>query len=122
MDSSAPFPSLRVVGDMNGRTFISPLKVPLKTTRPTAFSPLSEQLPVEIRPTSIEVAWPVTAGLGVRVIKAERFHVRNPIPLKIRRVLGLLHVKSYVGGKTSFRWCGAEVWKGADLSGVVHVI
>ncbi|GBN29085.1 hypothetical protein AVEN_36736-1 [Araneus ventricosus] len=71
MDSSAPFSlfsSLRVVGDMNGRTFISPLRVPLVTTHPTAFSPLSEQQPAEIRPTSIEVAWPVTAGLGVRVL------------------------------------------------------
>ncbi|GBM56253.1 hypothetical protein AVEN_101535-1 [Araneus ventricosus] len=38
------------------------------TTRPTAFSPLSEQQPAEIRPTSTEVAWPVTAGLGVRVL------------------------------------------------------
>ncbi|GBM17205.1 hypothetical protein AVEN_47603-1 [Araneus ventricosus] len=27
------------------------------------------------------------------------FQIRNPIPLKIRRVLDLLHVKSYVGGK-----------------------
>ncbi|GBN40259.1 hypothetical protein AVEN_25677-1 [Araneus ventricosus] len=67
MDSSAPFPlfsSLRVVGDMNDTPSISsPLKVPFMTTRPTAFSPLSEQQPAEIRPTSIEVAWPVTAGL-----------------------------------------------------------
>ncbi|GBN39059.1 hypothetical protein AVEN_186380-1 [Araneus ventricosus] len=67
MDSSAPFPlfsSLRVVGDMNDRPFISYLspKGPLMTTRPTAFSPLSEQKPAEIRPTSIKVAWPVTAG------------------------------------------------------------
>ncbi|GBL54494.1 Transposable element Tcb1 transposase [Araneus ventricosus] len=72
MDSSAPsllFSSLRVVGDMNGRPFISPLRFRLMTTRPAAFSPLSEQQPAEIRPTSIEVAWPVTAGLGVRVLK-----------------------------------------------------
>ncbi|GBO27163.1 hypothetical protein AVEN_16625-1 [Araneus ventricosus] len=34
--------------------------------------------------------------------------VRNPIPLKIRRVWGLLHAKSYVVA----RWCGAEVWRG----------
>ncbi|GBN03008.1 Techylectin-5A [Araneus ventricosus] len=39
-----------------------------------------------------------------------RFQVRNPIPLKIRRVLGLLHAKSYVGGQTSSRWCGAIIW------------
>ncbi|GBN22105.1 hypothetical protein AVEN_123118-1 [Araneus ventricosus] len=72
MDSSAPFPlfsSPRVVGDMNGRPFIFPLRLPLMATRPTAFSLFSEQQPSEIRPTSIEVAWPVTAGLGVRVLK-----------------------------------------------------
>ncbi|GBM68570.1 hypothetical protein AVEN_82444-1 [Araneus ventricosus] len=45
---------------------ISPLRVPLMTTLPTAFSPLWEQQPAEIRPTSIEVAWPDSAGLGVR--------------------------------------------------------
>ncbi|GBM94050.1 hypothetical protein AVEN_124551-1 [Araneus ventricosus] len=33
-------------------------------------------------------------GLGV-----EKFQVRNPIPPKIRHVLGLLHVKPYVGVK-----------------------
>ncbi|GBN93180.1 hypothetical protein AVEN_66967-1 [Araneus ventricosus] len=74
MDSSVPFPlftSLRVVGDMNGRPFMShlSLRVPLMTTRPTAFSPLSEQQLAEIRPSSIQVAWTVTAGLGVSVKK-----------------------------------------------------
>ncbi|GBM92790.1 hypothetical protein AVEN_131397-1 [Araneus ventricosus] len=72
MDSSAPFSlfsSLRVVGDVNGRAFISPLRVPLMTPRPTAFSSLSEQQPAEIRPSSIEVARPVTAGLGVRALR-----------------------------------------------------
>ncbi|GBL93460.1 hypothetical protein AVEN_59664-1 [Araneus ventricosus] len=68
MDSSDPFPSLRVVGDMNDRPFISLRRVPLMTTRSTAFSPLSKQQPAEICPTSIEIAWPVTAGLGVRVL------------------------------------------------------
>ncbi|GBO25080.1 hypothetical protein AVEN_64199-1 [Araneus ventricosus] len=66
MDSSAPFPlfsSLRVAGDMNGRPSISVLSVPLMTTHPTAFSPLSEQKPAEIRPASVEVAWPVTASI-----------------------------------------------------------
>ncbi|GBL89381.1 hypothetical protein AVEN_225896-1 [Araneus ventricosus] len=77
MDSSAPLPlfsSLRVVGVMNGRPFISHLspKGPfIMTTHPTAFSPLSEQEPAEIRPTSIDVAWPVTADLGVRVLNIE---------------------------------------------------
>ncbi|GBM32991.1 hypothetical protein AVEN_263486-2-1, partial [Araneus ventricosus] len=30
--------------------------------------------------------------------------------------IGLLHVKSYVGGQMSSRWCGAEVWRGAQVS------
>ncbi|GBM90994.1 hypothetical protein AVEN_217461-1 [Araneus ventricosus] len=76
MDSSTPFPlfsSKRVVRDMNGRPFISPQRVPLMTTRPTAFSrPLSEQQPAEIRLTSLEVAWPVTGGSRVRVLKSIR--------------------------------------------------
>ncbi|GBM98819.1 hypothetical protein AVEN_213784-1 [Araneus ventricosus] len=38
----------------------------------------------------------------------EGFQARNLIPLKIRRVLDLLHAKSYVGGQTSSRWCGAH--------------
>ncbi|GBM30636.1 hypothetical protein AVEN_18325-1 [Araneus ventricosus] len=70
MDSSASFnlfSSLRVVGGLS--SLISPLWVHLMTTRPTAFSPpLSQQQPPEIRLTSIEVEWPVTAGLGVRVL------------------------------------------------------
>ncbi|GBM53120.1 hypothetical protein AVEN_130773-1 [Araneus ventricosus] len=32
----------------------------------------------------------------VSALGPEGFHVRNPVPLKIRRVWGLLHVKSYV--------------------------
>ncbi|GBN14704.1 hypothetical protein AVEN_157083-1 [Araneus ventricosus] len=40
---------------------------------------------------------------------AAGFLVRNPIPLKIRRVLGLLNVKSYVGGQTPSRWYGARL-------------
>ncbi|GBN08809.1 hypothetical protein AVEN_261075-1 [Araneus ventricosus] len=75
MDSSAPFPlfsSLRVVGDMNGRPFISYLflKGPFNDDSPKCLSPLSEQQPAEIRRKSgIEVAWPVQAGLGVRVLR-----------------------------------------------------
>ncbi|GBO24252.1 Glucose dehydrogenase [FAD, quinone] [Araneus ventricosus] len=42
----------------------------------------------------------IVAGAHVR-------KVENPIPLKIRRVLGLLHAESYVRGQTSSRWCGA---------------
>ncbi|GBM44573.1 Fatty acid synthase [Araneus ventricosus] len=33
---------------------------------------------------------------------------RNPILLKIRRVLGTLHVKSCVGGQMSSHWCGVK--------------
>ncbi|GBN76551.1 hypothetical protein AVEN_119807-1 [Araneus ventricosus] len=69
------FSSLRVVGDMNGRPLISHLflTAPLMTTCPTAFSPLSEQQPAEIRPTSAGVSWPVTAGLGVRGLNQDIF-------------------------------------------------
>ncbi|GBL72603.1 hypothetical protein AVEN_127866-1 [Araneus ventricosus] len=35
----------------------------------------------------------------IRKFGAEGFQVQNPIPLKIRRVWGLLHVKSYVVAK-----------------------
>ncbi|GBN66403.1 hypothetical protein AVEN_171672-1 [Araneus ventricosus] len=38
----------------------------------------------------------IKAGLGCG---AGGFQIRNPIPLKIRRVLFLLHVKSYVGAQ-----------------------
>ncbi|GBM72970.1 hypothetical protein AVEN_186735-1 [Araneus ventricosus] len=74
MDSSAPFPlfsSLRAVGDMNGRPLISYLspKGPFNDHSPNCLLPLSEQQHAEIRPTSIEVAWPVTAGLGVRGLR-----------------------------------------------------
>ncbi|GBM08990.1 hypothetical protein AVEN_229031-1 [Araneus ventricosus] len=37
-------------------------------------------------------------------------------------VLGLFHVKSYVGGQMSSRWCGVEVWRGGASSDVVLVI
>ncbi|GBM79847.1 hypothetical protein AVEN_136503-1 [Araneus ventricosus] len=40
------------------------------------------------------------------------FQVRNPVPLKIRHAL---HAKSYVGGQTSFSWCGAEILRGCQL-------
>ncbi|GBO30320.1 hypothetical protein AVEN_16461-1 [Araneus ventricosus] len=66
------FFSLRAVGDMNGRPFISHLfpKDPFNNHSPNCLPPLSEEQPAEIRPTSIEVVWPVTAGIGVRVIMA----------------------------------------------------
>ncbi|GBL99982.1 hypothetical protein AVEN_19455-1 [Araneus ventricosus] len=70
---TSPFPfssSLRVVGDMNGRPFISHFspKGPFNDHPPNCLLPLSEQQPAEIRPTSIEFAWPDTAGLGVKVL------------------------------------------------------
>ncbi|GBL98547.1 hypothetical protein AVEN_111655-1 [Araneus ventricosus] len=36
--------------------------------------------------------------------------------------VGLLHVKSYVGGQTCSCWCVVEVWGGSSSSGVVLVI
>ncbi|GBN16021.1 hypothetical protein AVEN_248429-1 [Araneus ventricosus] len=55
---------------------ISPPRELTRTTRPTAFSPLSKQQPAEIRPTIIEVAWPFTAGLGVRVLRNQIFNCK----------------------------------------------
>ncbi|GBM04684.1 hypothetical protein AVEN_44824-1 [Araneus ventricosus] len=40
---------------------------------------------------------------------SEGFQVRNSIPLKIRHILGLLHVKSYVRAKRLPS--GADVWR-----------
>ncbi|GBM43700.1 hypothetical protein AVEN_26566-1 [Araneus ventricosus] len=59
------------VGQAYGKASFSKenMRVPVMTTRPTAFSPLSEQQSAEIRPTSIEAARPVTDGLGVRGLK-----------------------------------------------------
>ncbi|GBM49142.1 hypothetical protein AVEN_41008-1, partial [Araneus ventricosus] len=45
---------------------------PFNDHSPNCLLPLLEQQPAEIRPTSIEVAWPVTAGLGVRVLNIPR--------------------------------------------------
>ncbi|GBM46800.1 hypothetical protein AVEN_40009-1 [Araneus ventricosus] len=56
---------------------ISPLRIPLMTTRQTAFYPFSEQQLIEIRPTSMEIAWPVTAGLGVRVLNEKNMPSLN---------------------------------------------
>ncbi|GBN54419.1 hypothetical protein AVEN_63395-1 [Araneus ventricosus] len=38
-------------------------------------------------------------GLAKSQLQDQRVQVRNPIPLKIRRLWGLLHVKPYVVGK-----------------------
>ncbi|GBM22913.1 hypothetical protein AVEN_136338-1 [Araneus ventricosus] len=54
---------------------------------------------------SVGPRWPIVLGV-------EGFEVPNPIPLKIRHVLSLLHVKSYVGVQTSSHWSCAEVWRG----------
>ncbi|GBN43308.1 hypothetical protein AVEN_89928-1 [Araneus ventricosus] len=72
MDLSVPFHLFSwVLGDANGRPFISYLypKGSLNDHSPNCLLPHSEQQPAEIRPISIEVVWPVTAGLGVRGLK-----------------------------------------------------
>ncbi|GBN39599.1 hypothetical protein AVEN_70063-1 [Araneus ventricosus] len=52
-------------------------------------------------------------GHGGLVVRSRLWgwRVLGSKPLKIRRVLGLLHVESYAGGQTYSRWCGAEVWR-----------
>ncbi|GBM44461.1 hypothetical protein AVEN_184676-1 [Araneus ventricosus] len=45
----------------------------------------------------------------VRGLGADGFQVRNPIPLKIRHVWGLLLAKSYVGSHKPSRWCGVKI-------------
>ncbi|GBL89088.1 hypothetical protein AVEN_255225-1 [Araneus ventricosus] len=63
----------------------------------------SRRMPLQIRPR-----WPSdkVSALGPEDSKFET---------RFRRVLGLLHVKSYVGSQTSSRWRGAEVWRGCQL-------
>ncbi|GBN39459.1 hypothetical protein AVEN_189150-1 [Araneus ventricosus] len=45
-------------------------------------------------------------------VSASELKPRNLIPLKIRRVLGLLQAKSYLGDQTSSGRCGDEAWRG----------
>ncbi|GBM79092.1 hypothetical protein AVEN_88245-1 [Araneus ventricosus] len=52
--------------------------------------------------------------VGFVNMPAGGFQVRNTIPLMICRVLGLLHVKSYVRGQVSSLWCDAEVWRASS--------
>ncbi|GBN43514.1 hypothetical protein AVEN_9096-1 [Araneus ventricosus] len=40
------------------------------------------------------------------------FRASKPDSTEDPMLLGLLHVKSYVGRQTPSRWCGAEVWRG----------
>ncbi|GBL94637.1 hypothetical protein AVEN_83959-1 [Araneus ventricosus] len=106
MDSSTPFPlssSLRVAEVVNVRTFhllSLPEGVPKMTTCPTAFPPHSELQPAEMRPTSVEVAWPLTAGLGVRELKYRTlvgrgslrgnwYGIRDPQAPRVRLISGL---------------------------------
>ncbi|GBM11597.1 hypothetical protein AVEN_180147-1 [Araneus ventricosus] len=63
-----------------------------------------------------------TPSCKVPASEPEGFQVRNPIPLKIRRVLGLLHAESYEEGRTFYWWYGAEVWRRGAISDVVLVI
>ncbi|GBM44634.1 hypothetical protein AVEN_90388-1 [Araneus ventricosus] len=54
-------------------------------------------------------------GRGGLMVRPRLWGRRVPasrLDLKIRRALGLLHSKSYVGDQTSSRWCGVEVWRG----------
>ncbi|GBN92918.1 hypothetical protein AVEN_143447-1 [Araneus ventricosus] len=59
----------------------------------------------------------VRSGLG-----AGGLQVRNPIPLKIRRVCGLLHAKSYVVVKRPPVGVAWKFGEGGASSGVVLVI
>ncbi|GBN22929.1 hypothetical protein AVEN_183117-1 [Araneus ventricosus] len=52
----------------------------------------------------------------VSTSESKGFQVRNPIPLKIHRLLGLLQVKSCVDGQTFSLCCGAKVWRGSGSS------
>ncbi|GBM38627.1 hypothetical protein AVEN_37432-1 [Araneus ventricosus] len=58
-------------------------------------------------------------GLG---FGAGGFQVRNPIPLKIRRVWGLLHAKSYVVAKRPPVGVSWKFREGSASSAVVLVI
>ncbi|GBN87606.1 hypothetical protein AVEN_79573-1 [Araneus ventricosus] len=55
-------------------------------------------------------------AVGRRFITRANLHKRRnqllQYSLRSKCVLDLLPVKSYVGGKTSSRWCGAEIWRG----------
>ncbi|GBM35986.1 hypothetical protein AVEN_78085-1 [Araneus ventricosus] len=51
---------------------------------------------------------PLWSSGKVSALGPEGFQARNPIPQKIRLVLGILHVKSYVSGQMSSRWCGSS--------------
>ncbi|GBL91229.1 hypothetical protein AVEN_195119-1 [Araneus ventricosus] len=57
----------------------------------------------------------------VSASELEGFQVRTSIPLKFLRVLGLFHVKSYVGVKRPPAGADAGVWRGGASSGVVLV-
>ncbi|GBO42672.1 hypothetical protein AVEN_209800-1 [Araneus ventricosus] len=53
------------------------------TTRPIACSSLSVQQPAKTRPNIIEVVWPVTAGLGVRVLREKQYSLVSQEALNI---------------------------------------
>ncbi|GBN63744.1 hypothetical protein AVEN_85716-1 [Araneus ventricosus] len=69
MDSSAPFLLTTGGGKYEWKALhlsLSP-KCPFNNHSPNCLLPPLGTKPAEILPTSIEVTWPVTAGLGVRV-------------------------------------------------------
>ncbi|GBM07717.1 hypothetical protein AVEN_19192-1, partial [Araneus ventricosus] len=55
---------------------------------------------------------PPSRGLSGLVVRSRfrtgELQARNPIPLKIRCYVDLVHAKSDVVGQTQSRWCGAE--------------
>ncbi|GBM02349.1 hypothetical protein AVEN_138461-1 [Araneus ventricosus] len=51
-----------------------------------------------------------------KVSEPEGSSFETPISLKIRRVLGLLHL----GVQMSFCWCDAEAWRGDASSGLFY--
>ncbi|GBM40805.1 hypothetical protein AVEN_137312-1 [Araneus ventricosus] len=68
---------------------------------------LYNELPIGLR-------WP-SGKFSTSEIK--KFQALSPLPLKIRRirfcqVFALVHIKSYVGGQTSYSWYGVEDWRG----------
>ncbi|GBN09524.1 hypothetical protein AVEN_160299-1 [Araneus ventricosus] len=82
-----------------------------ETTHAAVVLGCSEMLSIEFW-RSCEGSWR-DVGLGAGGLQA-----RNSISVNTRHVLGQFQAKLYVGGQTSSRWCGVEVWRGRYHSGV----
>ncbi|GBN15749.1 hypothetical protein AVEN_139064-1 [Araneus ventricosus] len=88
------------------------------TTRSTAFSPISEKQPAEIRPTSIEVAWPVTAGLEVRVLNEQNSNcTRNERSSSLFDEFMVSHANTISGSKRYLRGYAAAGIAGSTSIG-----